>query len=308
MVHAEYADDQSAMVDNRKAAYVALNFVNGVGPKMLETILCRFAGPEAAIGASVEDLCAIPRLTSPIAAAIARIDVDAVAAALIVLEQVGVQVHTLDDAAYPPNLRQIPNPPSVLFQRGSYGCDDAKAIAIVGTRRPSETGAKTARRLASGLAERGFTVVSGLASGIDTSAHQGAIAAGGRTFAVLGSGIHTIHPRQNESLAEQIWYAGAIFSEFRPNAGQTTGMLMSRNRIVTGLALGTIVVEAGARSGSIDAAKQTLKQNRPLFVVENAGAGNQRLIADGATPISELAESVLDGVADEILGGELTNK
>ena len=289
------------MINDKKAAYIALNFVRGVGPKLFETLLSRFTHTEAVIAAPIDELCTIPRITPTIAEAIHTVDLDAVVAELTALEQVGITVHTLDEETYPPNLKEIPNSPPILFQLGEYLNEDAKSIAIVGTRRPSAKGTRIAQQLAIGLAKRGLTIVSGLALGIDTAAHQGALEAGGRTLAVLGSGIQVIHPRQNQSLAEQIRLSGAIFSELKPNAPARTGTLMRRDRIVSGLALGTIVVEASDRSGSMDTAHQTRKQGRKLFAVDNESTGNQRLIVEGAASISDTAESMLDWIAERVM-------
>ena len=200
---------------------------------MFENLLNRFSHPEAVIVESIEELCTIPRLTQKIAESIHAINIDAVAAELAALEEVGITVHTVDEQTYPPNLKSIPNPPSILFQSGKFLTDDTISIAIVGTRKPSATGVKLARELALGLAKRGFTIVSGMALGIDTAAHQGALEAGGRTLAVLGSGIQVIYPRRNQGLAEQIRHSGAVFSELKPNAPPASGTLMSNGRPTT---------------------------------------------------------------------------
>ena len=290
------------MINDKKAAYVALNFVQGIGPKLFEALLSRFVESDSAIAASIDELCAIPRLTPAIAEAIHAIDLDAVVAELTALAQVGITVHTLDEETYPSHLKEIPNPPPILFQAGEFLNDDAKSIAIVGTRKPSTKGTRVGRQLAMGLAKRGLTIVSGLALGIDTAAHQGALEAGGRTLAVLGSGIQVIHPRQNQVLAEQIRRSGAIFSELKPNVPPRTGTLMSRDRLVSGLALGTIVVEASDRSGSMNTAHQTRKQGRKLFAVDNASKGNWQLIAEGAASIPDMTDSTLDWIAEETMG------
>lgn len=296
------------MINDRKAACVALNFVQGIGPKMFENLLNRFSHPEAVIAETIEELCTIPRLTQKIAESIHAINIDAVAAELAALEEVGITVHTVDEQTYPPNLKSIPNPPPILFQSGKFLADDTISIAIVGTRKPSATGVKLARELALGLAKRGFTIVSGMALGIDTATHRGALEAGGRTLAVLGSGIQVIYPRQNQGLAEQIRHSGAVFSELKPNAPPASGTLMSRDRIVSGLSLAVIVVEANERSGSMDTAKQAQKQGRQLFAVDNPSTGNQRLIAQGITSIAEVTESSLNWIAEKTIEGGHASK
>lgn len=267
---------------------------------MFEALLGRFGLPEAVFDGSVDELCAIPRLTSIIADAVRETDLDAINAELTALEQEGITVHTFDEITYPSNLKSIPTPPPILFELGEFSNADAKAIAIIGTRKPSINGVNTARKLASGFAQRGFTIVSGLALGIDTTAHRSALEARGRTIAVLGSGIKIIHPRQNQNLAEQIRHSGAIFSELKPNAPPKAGTLMSRDRIISGLTLAVIVVEASDRSGSMNTAKQARKQGRRLFTVDNEFTGNQQLIAEGACSIAEITEASLDRIGEII--------
>lgn len=283
---------------NRKTAIVGLTFVKGVGPKMFEKVMERFGYPEEVLTASADELCKIAYLTPKIAKAIHNIDIEALEQELMALEEFGITVITLDDESYPENLKAISSAPPVLFQSGDYLPEDSHAVAIAGTRKPSERGRKTATELAYGLAERGFTVVSGLALGIDTAAHEGALEAGGRTIAVLGSGIKIIHPRRNRGLAEHIRQSGAIFSELHPNTRPSGGALMSRDRITSGLALGTIIVEADLNSGSMDTAKRTKKQGRKLFAVVNECKGNQKLIDERAYPIEDVTQSSLDQIAE----------
>jgi DNA processing protein len=280
------------------AALVGLSFVNGIGPKMFETLVNRFDNPEEILTASVEELCKIPRLTSKIAEAIHAIDLEAVEMELMALEELSITVITRYDKSYPQNLKTIPDAPPVLFQTGDFQDEDSCAVAIVGTRQPGQRGRKIARELAYGLAELGFTIVSGLALGIDTAAHQGALQADGRTIAVLGSGIKIIHPNQNQGLAEEIRQSGAIFSELHPNTRPTTGTLMSRDRIISGLALGTIIVEANENSGSIDTAKRTRMQGRKLFAVANESKGNLKLIDEGAYPIADITQASLNQISE----------
>lgn len=285
------------------ATTVGLSFVNGIGPKMLEKLMDRFDNPEDILDASVDELCQIPRLTSKIAEAIHAIDLEAIEVELMALEEFGITVITRYDKSYPKNLKTISDAPPVLFQMGDFRDEDNRAAAIVGTRNPSQGGRKIAKELAYGLAERGFTIVSGLALGIDTAAHQGAIEADGRTIAVLGSGIKIIHPNQNRDLAEQISQSGAIFSELRPNARPAGGTLMSRDRIISGLALGTIIVESNENSGSIDTAKRTRVQGRKLFAVANESKGNQKLIDEGAYPIADVTPASLNQVSEILTTG-----
>ena len=265
-------------------------------------LLSRFGSPEAVFSAPIDDLCSVPRLTPPVADAICDTDLDAVNAELTALEQEGITVHTFDHITYPSNLKSIPTPPLMLFKLGEFLPVDNKAIAIVGARRTSVNGVNTTRELVRGFVRRGFTIVSGLALGIDTAAHQSALKADGRTIAVLGSGIKVIHSHHNHYLAEEICQSGAILSELKPHAPPKVGNLMSRDRILSGLSLGIIVVEANERSGSMNTAKQARKQGRKLFAVDSGSRGNQRLIAEGAESIVEVTESSLDQIAGKILG------
>ncbi|MBC8231314.1 DNA-protecting protein DprA, partial [bacterium] len=269
-------------IDKNTIATIGLTFVNGVGPKIFEKLMGRFDSPEEILNASVDELCEIPRLTSKIAESIHAIDLEAVEVELMALEEFGVTGITRYDKSYPQNLKTISDAPPVLFQTGDFRDEDSRAVAVVGTRQPSQRGRKIATELAYGLAKLGFTIASGLALGIDTAAHQGALQAGGRTIAVLGSGIKIIHPSQNRGLADEIRQSGGIFSELHPNTRPSSGTLMSRDRIISGLALGTIIVESTENSGSMDTAKRTIIQGRKLFAVANESKGNQKLIDEGA--------------------------
>ena len=280
-------------ISKKTVTTVGLTFVDGVGPKMFETLVDRFDNPEEVLAVPVDELCKISQLTPKIAEAIHAVDLEAIETELMALEEFGITLATRYDKSYPKNLKSISNAPPVLFQTGNFRDEDNRAVAIVGTRKPSRCGQKFATELAYGLAELGFAIVSGLALGIDTAAHQGALEAGGRTIAVLGSGIKTIHPRQNRELAEQIRHSGAIFSELHPNAPPARGTLMSRDRITSGLALGTIIVESNEDSGSIDTAKRTRKQGRKLFAVANESKGNQKLLDEDAYPIADATQASL---------------
>ena len=286
------------MPGNQVTAIVSLSFVNGVGPKMFETLMDKFDSPEEILNAPVDELCKIPRITSRIAEAIHAIDLEAIEMELMALEEFGITVITCYDKSYPQNLKNISDAPPMLFQTGDFRDEDSHAVAIVGTRKPSMRGRKIATELAYGLVERGFTIVSGLALGIDTAAHQGALEVGGRTIAVLGSGIKIIHPSQNRGLAEEIRHSGAIFSELHPNARPAGGTLMRRDRIISGLALGTIIVESTEDSGSIDTAKRTRAQERKLFAVANKSTGNQKLINEGAYPIADVTQASLNQISE----------
>jgi DNA processing protein len=181
----------------------------------------------------------------------------------------GVTVRTVLDEDYPANLRYIYNRPPFLFVRGTLTPDDQRAFAVVGTRTPTSAGEEQARRLAAGLAEHGITVISGLAMGIDTAAHTAALEVGGRTIAVMGTGIDRVYPPQNEPLAGRISQQGALVSQFWPTAPPTRHSFPMRNVVMSGMATGTVVVEASSVSGARMQARFALDHGKRLFLVES---------------------------------------
>ena len=185
------------------------------------------------------------------------------------LEGQGVRVLTILDEDYPRNLREVYNRPPFLFVRGELSPEDEQAVAVVGTRRASPEGIREAGSLASQLAERGVTVLSGLALGIDAAAHSAALAAGGRTVAVMGTGIKRIYPAQNRELADEIVRAGALVSQFWPDAPPTKYSFPMRNVVMSGMAIGTVVVEASNTSGARMQARLALEHGKRLFLVES---------------------------------------
>jgi DNA processing protein len=215
------------------------------------------------------------------------------------LEGQGVSVITYDDEGYPRLLREMHASPPVLFLQGQVLETDADAVAIVGTRKASSYGRHMATELGRGLAEAGVTVVSGLALGIDGVAHQAALDAGGRTIAVLGSGIHDIYPREHRNLAKRVAAQGALLSDNLPHAKPDRWNFPARNRIISGLSLGVIVVEAPEKSGALITVDFAADQGRDVFAVPgpataSTSAGCNRLIRDGA----RLVRSVDDVLED----------
>src|SRR5439155_26022513 len=202
--------------------------------------------------AAASDLCAVegigPKLSRNIALARTQTDIEA---ELGDCQRSGVQVLVESQPGYPEPLRTIHDPPGVLFVRGELVPSDGLAVAIVGTRHGTQYGLAQAERLAAGLARCGYTIVSGLARGIDAAAHRGAIKAHGRTLAVLGSGVLNVYPPEHEQLASETIAHGALLSENPPHSPPLKGAFPQRNRIITGLSLGVIVVEASDRSGAL---------------------------------------------------------
>jgi DNA processing protein len=218
---------------------------------------------------------------------------EALARELALLRTLRLTVLPITDERYPPSLRWIPDPPLLLYERGALDQTDGLAIAVVGSRKPSNYGKLMAQRFGTDLARHGFTVVSGLARGIDTLAHQSALRAGGRTIAVLGSGINVIYPPENRRLCTTICDNGALLSEFPLHTKPDRWNFPRRNRIISGLALGTLVVEASEHSGALHTARHTLEQGREVFAIPGridmpTSRGTHRLIKLGATLVESL--------------------
>lgn len=205
---------------------------------------------------------------------------------------------SIHDPEYPENLKNIHKPPDELYIKGSFKKDDRNSIAIVGSRRATIYGLEMAERLAFDIASRGITIVSGMARGIDSSAHTGAIKAGGRTIAVMGSGHNHIYPPENKKLYEEISKAGAVITEFEDDALPLPRNFPIRNRIISGLSLGLVVVEAARNSGALITANYALEQGREVFAVPGkvsslTSAGAHDLIKDGAKLVQS-AEDILE--------------
>jgi DNA processing protein len=209
------------------------------------------------------------------------------------LQGTDVHVTTLGEADYPEALRWIPEPPPVLYIWGTLQHEDSLAVAVVGSRKPSPYGQLAAQRLSADLAQYGFTVVSGLARGVDSLAHQGALQAGGRTIAVLGSGINVVYPPEHRRLYEAIRVQGAVVSEFPFDTKPDRWNFPRRNRIISGLTLGTLVIEASDQSGSLHTARHALEQGREVFAVPGridapSSRGTNNLIKRGAKLVEGL--------------------
>jgi DNA processing protein len=283
------------------AAEVLLALVPGVGPRIRQALLAHFSSAQGVLAASPSELRDVPGIGSKISRAIsaARREID-VEAELARCRENRIAVLAESDERYPTRLKEIPDPPGVLFVRGTIAPTDGLAVAIVGTRHATHYGLAQAERLAGGLARAGYTIVSGLARGIDAAAHRGALKAGGRTLAVLGSGVLNVYPPEHAALAGEVIAQGAVMSENPPLSPPLAGAFPQRNRIITGLSLGVIVVEAADRSGALISARHAMEQGREVFAVpgrvdSRMSRGCHRLIRDGA----RLVESV-DDVLEEL--------
>lgn len=280
---------------------VCLAMVSGVGPQHYRALVQQLGSPSAALDAPISRLRQVPGFGPKLAERIvaARRECD-VAGEMAECARLQVRVFTADSPEFPEPLRNIPDPPALLYVRGEWLPRDALAIAIVGSRRCTHYGLRQAERLAGALARIGFTIVSGLARGIDAAAHQGALAAGGRTIAVSASGLGKVYPPEHRELAERISEAGALVSEMPVGFEPMASLFPQRNRLVSGLSLGVLVVEAAQRSGALITARHALEQNREVFAVPGpvdslASRGCHQLLRDGAQLV-ETAEDVLDGL------------
>ncbi len=247
--------------------WLALTRIEGLGVRGCHKLIEHFGSPQGAYMASLTELesCGIPtRAAQAIFAQGALQDAEK---ELEKAEKAGARLVTMESEDYPHQLKQIPDAPLVLYVRGDVKVLSQFAVAMVGTRRPSAYGSSVAHRLAHDLAERQLVVVSGLARGIDSASHRGALEAKGRTVAVLGSGIDVIYPRENKRLADEIEKSGAVISEFPLGTGPTPENFPIRNRIISGLSLGVVVVEAAEYSGSLITARLAVDQSREVFAV-----------------------------------------
>ncbi len=275
---------------NEKAFWIAFNQVPGIGPVRLAALIDVCGSVEAAWKAPIQRLkeAGLDRRSLESLLAMRRsLDLDAAWQRVV---QSGVRVYTWDDDDYPENLRQVPLSPPVIFAQGELVEEDRLAVALVGTRQASAYGREVARGLARELAHNGITVVSGLALGIDATAHEAALEAGGRTIAVLGSGVDQIYPAKNRKMALAMIQQGGLISEYPLGTRPEANNFPPRNRIISGLSLAIVVVEAGQRSGALITAKFAAEQGRDVFAVpgsilQPSSAGCNALIQDGALPL-----------------------
>jgi DNA processing protein len=292
---------------NDKLYWLALNMIPGVGPVSFRKLLARFHDPERIFAASVHELASVEGIAQKTVQAIKEFSASKMSAEeLTKVSDLGADIVTLRDARYPKNLLEIYDPPPVLYVRGGLDAADTLQIAVVGSRRGSSYGRAVTKRISRELGEAGVTVVSGLARGIDTCAHLGALEARAKTIAVLGCGVDTVYPPENKKLFFDIIKSGAIISEFPLGTSPDGKNFPRRNRIISGLSLGVVVVEATADSGSLITATHALEQGREVFAVPgNVGMatsrGTNRLIKQGARLIEE-AQDILTEVLPQYSG------
>ena len=279
--------------------------VPGVGAITYRKLLNVFVTPEQVFSASYQDLIRIPGISDKMAGAILHFDFpDQMKQILEDIDKYQVRVITFDDGDYPHSLRTIFDPPPIIYLKGTPLQSHEIFVAVVGSRRASTYGRTVAEQLCRELAVKGVTVVSGMARGIDSAAHRGALQGGGRTVAVLGCGVNVIYPPENQRLYHEILEHGTVLSEYPLHTRPDRGNFPARNRIISGMSLGTVVVEAGARSGALITADTALEQGRDVFAVPGnitsaSSQGANRLIKQGAMLI-EHADDVLNALPLEI--------
>ena len=274
-------------------AALRLQMVQGIGPRIYGELIERFGSAEEVLAASPSDIRGVPgvgaKLSNNLALA-GDIDIEPL---LDCCQGHGISILQRGGNGYSKRLEEIYDPPAILFGKGELQPCDELAIAIVGTRHATQYGIKVADQLARGLALAGLTIVSGLARGIDAAAHKGALAVGGRTIGVLGGGLLKMYPAEHQSLADEVAQSGAVLSESLPMQAPKSGSFPRRNRIVTGLSLGVIVVEAADRSGALISARLANEQGREVFAVpgrmtDRMSKGTNALIRDGATMVQSV--------------------
>ena len=278
--------------------WIGFNMVKGIGPAKVRALLDHFGDLEPAWRAGRAELQAAGldgRAIDSLEAGRKGIDLNHT---LAQLDSAGLRTLCWEDDQYPRRLREIANAPPLIYYRGTFETSDDWAVALVGTRRASAYGKEAARELAGALAASGVTVVSGFARGIDATAHIAALEAGGRTIAVLGSGLDKLYPAEHGPLAERIIEHGALMTDYAPGTPPDSGNFPPRNRIISGLSLGVIVVEAGEESGALITADYAAEQGREVFAVpgnifSRSSRGPNRLLQQGAKAALS-AEDVLE--------------
>jgi DNA processing protein len=279
-----------ALMGDKRRFWIGFNRVLGIGPARVQKLLNTFGDLELAWNASREDLRLAglgPKTIQALLDTRAQLDLDR---ELARIDRFGFQILTWEDEAYPVRLREIHSPPPMLYVWGEVRDEDRWAVGVVGTRRATPYGKAIARDVATTLAVSGVTVVSGLARGIDSIAHQAALDAGGRTIAVLGSGLDQLYPPEHRKLAESIVNQGAVISDYPLGTRPEPKNFPPRNRIISGLSLIVVVVEAGGGSGALITANFAVEQGRDVFAVPGdinrpASRGTNRLIRLGAHPL-----------------------
>jgi DNA processing protein len=299
--------------------WVELNMTPGIGPRAAARLLERFGSAEAVYSATRTELEQLRLAPEAIDSIISRALRSTAEGEIAAVRKLGGDILLLDDGVYPSSLREIYDPPIVLYVKGAWAeCLDQPCIGVVGSRKCSTYGQNAAMMLARDLAQRGLTVISGFARGIDAAAHRGALEAGGRTVAVLGTGIDEVYPRDHKKLAEEILASGgAVVSQFPLGTPPVSENFPYRNRIISGLSLGIVVVEAAENSGSLITARLAMEQSREVFAVpgnitsRNSFGTNYLIKGAGAKLVQQwqdIAEELPQQLAARLLPPPLTEK
>lgn len=281
-----------------------------MGSSRARALVERFGSIELALNASVDEIASVPRFNEEIGRAVreaaqGKYD-DEIDRELRWCERNGVKIMLHSDSDYPEPLRHIPASPAILYVKGKILPQDLLSVGIVGTRLASDAGKRTTNKIACELAEAGLTIISGLAWGVDASAHKGALKCKtGRTLAVLGNGLKFIYPKEHKSLYEQVFRRGALITELFHNVSPDKRNFPPRNRIISGLSLGVLVAEAPARSGALITANYALEQGREIFALPGTvdqwnAEGANKLIADSAAKLVTCADDILRELEDKI--------
>jgi DNA processing protein len=288
----------------RLRAHLRLHLAAGIGAGLFARLVSAFGGVEAAAAAGPGAWRGVPGVGAARAKAIAAVTDRDIDEELAEAERCGARILCAADAAYPAALKTIPDPPAVLYVRGRLTEADAVAFAVVGSRRCTHYGLEQAERFGRALGRAGFTVVSGGARGIDTAAHRGALSGGGRTVAVMGCGLSSPYPRENARLFDRLVAddRGALLAELPMRTAVQAGNFPTRNRIISGLSLGVLIVEAARRSGSLITAAEAAEQGRAVFALPGRvdsplSGGTHALIRDGVTLVRDL-DDILDGLGE----------
>lgn len=271
---------------------MVLKAIPDISDNLYKRLVEEFGSPKEVFEAKEKELAQVPEIRRDVVRAIMGGKVD-VTEELERIKRHKIDIITLNDESYPESLKAIYDPPPLLYVKGKIKREDRNAIAIVGSRRATTYGRLTAQRLSSQLAAQGITIVSGMARGIDSEAHKGALAVGGRTVAILGCGIDVVYPPENRALEERIASSGAVITEFPFGTRPFAGNFPKRNRIISGLSLGVIIVEAAQKSGALITARLALEQGREVFAVPGSATspyskGTHNLIKEGAKLVGDI--------------------
>jgi len=286
-------------LDPELQALLTLHLIRGLGPRLTAALLKRFGSAQAVLRATPDELRQVPHIGDKLAHDLQEaLQKSNVSEELDLIARHEVQLLALGSTNYPAALAEIYDPPHLLYVKGSLSPADAKAVAVVGSRHCTGYGQRMAERLGRGLAQKGYTVISGLARGIDGAAHRGALNAGGRTLAVLAGGLAKVYPPEHKDLASEIQVTGALLSEASMKMEHLADLFPPRNRLISGLARGVVVVEAAERSGALITARQAADQGRAVFAVPGpadsaCSAGTNILLRQGAI-LTRSAEDILE--------------